>query len=216
VARGERAARRGRHRWSALERELRAMHGALLAGVDEVGRGPLAGPVVACAVIMPADVRAIPGVNDSKQLGAAERERLARLIRERAVAVGLGAASVREIDTWNIYKATMLAMRRALSRLPLAPDHVIVDGKPMRRLGVEHTAVVGGDARCYSVACASIVAKVTRDRLMRALAHRHPQYGWERNMGYGTPAHLAGLQAHGACAHHRRSFLPVRQVGMFE
>ena len=103
------------------------------------------------------------------------------------------------------------------ARVAVAPDgFLIVDGKPMRRLGVEHTAVVGGDARCYSVACASIVAKVTRDRLMRALSHRHPQYGWERNMGYGTPAHLAGLQAHGACAHHRRSFLPVRQVGMFE
>ena len=204
-----------RHRWSPLERQLRQQIGPLIAGVDEVGRGPLAGPVVACVVVMPPDARAIPGVDDSKRLTAAQRERLAVKIRARALACSLGAASVREIDEINIYKATVRAMQRALRRLSLVPDHVIVDGRPMRSLGIEHTAVVGGDGRCYSVACASIVAKVTRDRLMRALAGRYPLYHWERNMGYGTPAHLAGLWAHGASVHHRRSFLPQVQAEMF-
>ena len=209
-------ARARRHRWSPLERELRQQIGPLIAGMDEVGRGPLAGPVVACVVVMPPDERAIAGVDDSKRLTAAQRERLAVRIRARALAYALGAASVREIDEVNIYKATVRAMRRALGRLRLMPDHLIVDGKPIRTLGVEHTAVVGGDGRCYSVACASIVAKVTRDRLMRALAHRYPHYHWERNVGYGTPAHLAGLWEHGATVHHRRSFLPREQGEMFE
>ena len=209
-------ARARRHRWSPLERELRQQIGPLIAGMDEVGRGPLAGPVVACVVVMPPGERAIAGVDDSKRLTAAQRERLAVRIRARALAYALGAASVREIDEVNIYKATVRAMRRALGRLRLMPDHLIVDGKPIRTLGVEHTAVVGGDGRCYSVACASIVAKVTRDRLMRALARRYPHYHWERNVGYGTPAHLAGLWEHGATVHHRRSFLPHAQGEMFE
>ena len=208
---GDRPAR-ARRRWSALERELRAQHGPLIAGVDEVGRGPLAGPVVACAVIMPPDRRAMPGVDDSKRLTARARARLAGRIRERAVAVALGAASVREIDTINIYHATVRAVQRALSRLPVAPDHVLIDGRQMRSLPVPHTAVVGGDACCFSIACASIVAKVTRDRLMTALARRHPAYRWERNVGYGTPDHLAGLAAHGITPHHRRSFYNVRDA----
>ena len=179
-----------------------------------MGRGSLAGPVVACAVVMPPDARAIPGVDDSKRLRAAERVRLAARIRERALAVGLGAASVREIERLNIYHATVLAMLRALRRLPVAPDHVLVDGRPIRTLGVEHTAIVGGDARCFSIACASIVAKVTRDRLMRALAKRHPAYRWERNAGYGTDAHWAALEALGACCHHRRAFITDRQLSL--
>ena len=120
--------------------------------------------------------------------------------------MGLGAASVREIDRLNIYHASVLAMRRALGRLAVRPDHVLVDGKPIRSLAVEHTAVVGGDGCCPSIACASIVAKVTRDRLMVALARRHPGYLWERNAGYATADHLAGLRARGLTAHHRRSF----------
>jgi len=184
----------------------------LLAGVDEVGRGPLAGPVVACAVIMPPDARAIRGVDDSKQLPRAERERLERLIRARAVAVGLGAASRREIDRLNIYHATVLAMQRALARLSVRPHHVVVDGIPLRALGMPHRAVVGGDARCYSVACASIVAKVTRDRVMRALGVRHPEYHWSHNVGYATAAHLAGIDQHGISAHHRRRFWRVAQT----
>lgn len=201
-------------RWSTLERELRASRGPLIAGVDEVGRGPLAGPVVACAVIMPPDARAIRGVDDSKKLLAPDREKLAARITERAFAVAVGAASVREIDRLNIYHAAVLAMRRALARLKVTPDHVIVDGNRIRTLGVEHTAVVGGDACCHSVACASIVAKVTRDRLMRALARRHPYYRWETNAGYGTPEHHAGLASHGLTPHHRRSFAPVLQLGL--
>ena len=136
--------------------------------------------------------------------------RVARRIRERALAIGIGAASVREIDRINIYHASVLAIRRAIGRLHVAPHHVIVDGNPIRTLGVEHTAVVGGDACCHSIACASIVAKVTRDRLMRALAHRHPHYRWETNVGYGTAEHYAGLASHGITAHHRRSFSPVQ------
>ena len=125
-------------RWSALERELRASRGPLLAGIDEVGRGPLAGPVVACAVVMPPDMRAIRGVDDSKKLTGAERERMATRIRERALSVAVGAASVREIDRINIYHAAVLAMRRALGRLRVTPNHVLVDGNPIRTLGVEH------------------------------------------------------------------------------
>jgi ribonuclease HII len=203
---------KGGERWSGLERELRKSRGPLLAGIDEVGRGPLAGPVVACAVIMPADARAIRGVDDSKVLSAEVRERLASRIRERAVAIGIGAASVREIDTINIYHAAVRAMRRALARLGVSPDHVLIDGNPIRTLGVEHTAIVGGDGCCHSIACASIIAKVTRDRLMRALAARHPHYRWETNAGYGTAGHHAGLASHGLTSHHRRSFGPVQKI----
>jgi ribonuclease HII len=198
-------------RWSTLERELRASRGPLLAGIDEVGRGPLAGPVVACAVVMPPDARAIRGVDDSKKLDRGDRERMAARIQERALSVGIGAASVREIDRINIYHAAVLAMRRALRRLRVVPDHVLVDGNPIRTLGVEHTAVVGGDACCHSIACASIVAKVTRDRVMRALARRYPHYRWETNVGYGTTEHHAGLASHGLTPHHRRTFSPVTQ-----
>ncbi len=180
--------------------------------MDEVGRGPLAGPVVACAVVMPADARAIRGVDDSKKLSGGERETLAARILERALGVGIGAASVHEIDRVNIYHAAVLAMRRALANLHMRPDHVVVDGNPIRTLGVEHTAVVGGDACCHSIACASIVAKVTRDRLMRALARRHPHYRWETNAGYGTAEHHAGLASHGLTPHHRLSFSPVAQL----
>lgn len=184
----------------------------MLAGVDEVGRGPLAGPVVACAVVMSPDERAIPGVDDSKKLPAATRLKLALKIRERAVCIALGAASVREIDRINIYQASVLAMRRALGRLPLVPDHVLVDGKRIRTLPVPHTAVVHGDSRCYSIACASILAKVTRDRLMIALDRRHPGYCWDTNAGYTTRDHVAGLASHGITAHHRRSFWRIGQL----
>lgn len=193
-------------RWSRIERDARETYGELIAGVDEVGRGPLAGPVVACAIIMPPDGRRIAGVDDSKRLTAADRDALVGEIRSRAVALGLGAASAREVDRLNIYRATTTAMRRALARLGVTPHHVIVDGKPIRTLGVVHTAVVGGDGKCYAVACASIVAKVTRDRLMQRLASRYPGYLWEQNAGYGTPAHMQALDALGVTPHHRRSF----------
>ena len=163
---------------------------------------------------MPPDLRAIPGVDDSKKLTPDARNRLAVKIRQRAVCIGIGAASVREIDRVNIYQATVLAMRRALRRLTVAPHHVLIDGKPFRTLDVPHTAIVGGDDACYSIACASIIAKVTRDRVMHALAGRYPNYRWERNVGYSTVAHLQGLAQHGATPHHRRSFMPVGQLSL--
>ena len=214
MAASRRSASGASRRWSAVERELRRAGATLIAGVDEVGRGPLAGPVVACAIVMPPTARGIPGVDDSKRIAPAERVRLAAEIRRRALAVGVGAASVREIDRLNIHHATVLAMSRALAHLQVAPDHVLIDGRPLRTLGVAHTAVVKGDSRCYSVACASIVAKVARDRLMTSLSRRHPAYGWERNAGYGTPEHLAALLQSGLCAHHRRSFRAGPQLSL--
>jgi ribonuclease HII len=201
-----------RKRWTTIERDLRVEKGPLLAGVDEVGRGPIAGPVVACAVIMPAETRAIAGVDDSKRLTHDQRVRLAVKIRERAIAYALGAASVREIDRINIYQASVLAMRRALGRLKVTPNHVVIDGRVMRTLPIPHTAVVHGDARCFSIACASILAKVTRDLLMTRLAVRYPQYIWDHNAGYTTRAHVAGLTAHGITPHHRRSFCRISDL----
>jgi ribonuclease HII len=199
-------------RWTHIERDLRIERGPLLAGVDEVGRGPIAGPVVACAVIMPPDMRAIRGVDDSKALTAQERQKLVGRIQERAIAWALGAASVHEIERFNIYQASVLAMRRALGRLSVQPNHVIIDGKAMRTLPIPHTAIVHGDARCFSIACASIIAKVTRDRLMARLALRYPAYTWERNVGYTTRAHIRGLDSNGITPHHRRSFVRVSQL----
>lgn len=201
--------------WSALERSLRAAGAVHIAGVDEVGRGPLAGPVVVCAIVMP-NGRAIPGVTDSKKLNAAERERLAARIREQAVALSLAASSVREIGRYNIYQATARAMARAIAKLRVPPDEILVDGKPIRTLGVAHHAVVGGDAKCYSIGCASIVAKVVRDRLMSRLAARYPDYAWERNAGYGTPAHLEALRRAGLTPHHRVNFCRTALGGQLE
>jgi len=201
-----------RKRWTTIERDLRIAKGSLLAGVDEVGRGPIVGPVVACAVIMPADTRAIAGVDDSKRLTHDQRVRLAVKIRERAIAFSLGAASVREIDRINIYQASVLAMRRALERLKVRPDYVVIDGRAMRTLPIPHTAVVHGDARCFSIACASILAKVTRDLLMTRLAVRYPQYIWDHNAGYTTREHVAGLTSHGITPHHRRSFCRISDL----
>ena len=206
--------------WSALEKSLRRSGATHIAGVDEVGRGPLAGPVVVCAIVMPTDRRAIAGVTDSKQLSATDRQRLAARIRSDAVALALGAASVREIARWNIYQATARAMARAIARLggqvggPL--DEILVDGKPIATLGVPHRAIVGGDARCYSIGCASIVAKVVRDRLMTTLAARYPAYAWERNAGYGTPAHIEALRVSGLTGHHRISFCRTALGGQVE
>lgn len=204
-----------RRRPHPLERALRAA-GRLVAGVDEVGRGPLAGPVVACAVVMPPNVRAIAGVADSKVLSPAERERLAPLIRRQAIAVALGAASVREVERENILNASIRAMRRALGRLGVTPDDVLVDGRPLRTLGWRHQAIVDGDAKCYCIACASIVAKVARDRLMRSLANRYPGYGWDHNAGYATAEHRNAILSLGATRHHRMSFLVPEQIPLFE
>ena len=181
-----------------------------VAGVDEVGRGPLAGPVVAAAVILPQGCW-IAGVDDSKRLSPAQRTELIERIAGSCVAYGIGAASAREIDAINIRRATALAMRRAIERLPVPADHLLVDGLPVPELGLDsHTAIVQGDACVHCIAAASILAKVTRDRLMERLARRYPGYGWERNKGYGTAEHLAGLARLGPTPHHRMSFAPVR------
>jgi ribonuclease HII len=197
-----------------LERRYVREGYALILGVDEVGVASCSGPVVACALAMPMNRRQIKGVRDSKTLPVTERERLAPLIRRQAMAVGVGAASVAEIDRLNIYHATHLAMRRAIARAG-AHDFVIVDGNRIRGFE-EHAgpyrAVVDGDALCYVVACASIVAKVARDGLMRRLALRYPGYGWEHNAGYATPDHRRGLSELGVTPHHRRSFITVKRV----
>lgn len=186
----------------------------IVAGIDEVGRGPLAGPVVAAAVVFPAGQQAIRGLRDSKVLPPEKRERLAAVIRARAIAVGIGAASVHEIDRLNIRRATILAMRRALARLALAPHEVLVDGLAVPELGCAHVAIVDGDACCQSIAAASVVAKTVRDRLMRRLAARYPAYAWDDNKGYGTPEHLDALGALGPTRHHRMSFEPVSQLSL--
>ena len=203
-----------KHRPPSLEREraLWVGGGGLVAGIDEAGRGPLAGPVVAAAVVFPAFYRPIRGVRDSKLLAPAARLRLAVLVRKRALAIGVGAASVHEIDSLNIRRATILAMRRALDRLSVHPLHVLVDGVPCPELGCPHEAIVDGDALCHSIAAASIIAKTVRDRLMQRLALYHPVYAWVTNKGYGTPEHLAALAEHGFTAHHRKSFAPVLQL----
>jgi len=179
--------------------------GRSVAGVDEAGRGPLAGPVVAAAVILPEGVL-VEGADDSKALTAKAREDLYDRIRAAARSVGVGAASVREIDARNILRATTVAMQRALAGLSVNPDHVVVDGLPVKHLGREHEAVVDGDALIHSIACASIVAKVVRDRLMRRLAQRYPGYAWDTNVGYGTLQHRSAIEALGVTPHHRLTF----------
>jgi ribonuclease HII len=183
--------------------------------VDEVGRGPLAGPVVAAAVVLPLECE-IADAYDSKSVPAHRRDSIAIEIFRVALAVGIGAASPREIDLVNIRCATALAMQRAIRRLRVAPQHLLVDGLPVPELGLEwQTAVVEGDRRVHSIACASIIAKVCRDRLMQRLAPRYPGYCWETNMGYGTPAHLDALRRLGPTPHHRRSFQPVEQLELY-
>lgn len=179
-----------------------------VCGVDEAGRGPLAGPVIAAAVIL--DPANIPmGLDDSKALTAARREALYGQI-QLAAQIGVGRADVHEIDEINILWATMLAMERAVAALPTSPNMILIDGNRAPRWNRPCRTIVKGDARCLSIAAASIVAKVTRDREMQALARDHPGYGWETNQGYGSAAHLAALADLGPTPHHRRGFAPVR------
>ncbi len=182
-----------------------------IAGVDEAGRGPLAGPVVAAAVILERS-RIPKGLNDSKQLSHEARETLFPLIMERAVAVGVGEASVDEIDLVNIRQATHLAMARAVRALSVAAAFALVDGNDAPALPCPCDTLVDGDARSLSIAAASIIAKVTRDRMMAALHDEHPHYGWVTNKGYGTEEHLVALGRHGVTRHHRRSFSPVHNI----
>ncbi|NSL92053.1 ribonuclease HII [Acetobacter syzygii] len=189
-------------------------HGGLVAGVDEVGRGPLAGPVIAAAVVfaagVPDDLAAV--IDDSKKIKPAMREAIAeRLPHVPGVAIGVGAASTAEIDRINIYHASHLAMQRAVARLPVKPDHVLVDGNKIPDFGCSAEAIVGGDGLSLSIAAASIVAKVVRDRIMARLDVRWPDYGWEKNAGYGTAVHRQALLQVGVTPHHRKTFGTVRR-----
>ncbi len=183
----------------------------MVAGVDEAGRGPLAGPVVAAAVILRAE-DCPDGLNDSKKLSATRRAALEVEIKARALCWGLGVASVEEIDDLNILWATMLAMTRAVDALTHDCAHVLVDGNRLPRWDRPSTAIVEGDAKCLSIAAASILAKEARDRMMVEAALAHPQYGWASNKGYGSAQHLAALRTHGPTPLHRRSFAPVAQL----
>ncbi len=192
------------------ERRLQKLHGDLVAGVDEAGRGPLAGPVVAAAVVL--DLDRIPeGINDSKLLTREARERIFAQIMTTA-RVGIGFASVETIDEINILRASLLAMEQAIAALPVAPSSAIIDGRDRVRAPCHCEALIHGDAISLSIAAASIVAKVTRDKLMAELAELHPGYGWERNMGYGTREHRRGLECLGVTPQHRRSFAPVKAL----
>ena len=204
-----------------LEHEQKAWHAGFIrvAGMDEAGRGPLAGPVVAGAVYIAQEFLSaeqdgvLAGLTDSKKLTVFQRNVFLSLFRDREeILFASGSASVNEIDRINILKATHLAMRRAVEALPMQPDHLLVDGLPVNGLPVSSTALVKGDASSLLIAAASVVAKVERDRVMEKLARAFPDYGWGRNKGYGTPEHLAALREHGPCKHHRHSFAPVRQL----
>lgn len=197
----------------SLEHTLIARHGGPIAGVDEVGRGPWAGPVITAAVVLspscPADL--LDAIQDSKTLSAGRRQAIAAQLPRHA-AIGIAGASVTEIDRLNVLAATMLAMQRAVRALNSPPAAVLVDGNRLPALPFPAECAVKGDARSYSIAAASIIAKVTRDRLMARLACRYPDYAWERNAGYGTKAHREGLANAGVTPHHRRSFAPIRAL----
>lgn len=193
--------------WLLYERTAREEGFSLVCGVDEAGRGPLAGPVFAAAVILPPDTL-IEGVNDSKKLSEKKRDALFDVICQKALAYGIAAADEAEIDEVNILNATYLAMRRAVAMLDPAPDLIIVDGNRLPpELPAEGRTLIKGDALCHSIACASILAKVSRDRFMLAMAEKYPQYSFEKHKGYGTAAHIEALRQHGMCPIHRRSFL---------
>ena len=194
-----------------LRARLHADGVRLVAGVDEVGMGPLAGPVVAAAVVLP-DQPDLPGLDDSKRLTAAARERLAGAIRKQALAFAVGTVSPIEVDRHNVYQAGLEAMRRAIRGLSLTPDHLLVDGRSIPDLELPQTRIVGGDRSDGSIAAASIVAKVFRDGLMRRLERRYPGYGFARHKGYATREHLEALRRLGPCPVHRRSFAPVLQL----
>ena len=184
----------------------------IVCGVDEAGRGPLAGPVVAAAVIFDPAKPMIRGLDDSKALTANKREALYEKIVERALAYCIASATVEEIDSLNILHATMLAMKRAVEGLPVVPTLVKVDGNRCPALSIRSEAVIGGDALVKCISAASILAKVTRDRMLVELHQAYPMYGFDAHAGYGTPQHLAALREHGPCEHHRRSFAPVREA----
>ena len=200
-----------RSRLARFDDGYRELWGELVGGVDEAGRGPLAGPVVAACVVLPADAK-LRGVRDSKEMTAEERDEAVVKIRAVALGVGVGSASVEEVDAFNIRMASLLAMRRAVEALGMTPQGFLVDGKDVFSADVRCQAVVDGDAKSLSVAAASVVAKVTRDAMMVEQAVHHPLYSFASNKGYGTPEHLTALKAHGPCEIHRKSFRPVWEM----
>jgi ribonuclease HII len=194
-----------------FEEQARRCGYRLVAGLDEAGRGPLAGPVVAAAVLLPRRFL-LPGLNDSKLVGESERERLAEEISRRAAGVGIGLASAREIDAMNILEASRLAMVRALQALVPAPEFLLTDAVALPTVRLPQRAIIKGDVLCVSIAAASIIAKVTRDSLMRNYHRYYPQYNFEVHKGYPTPEHLTLLARYGPSEIHRRTFRPVRAV----
>ncbi|MEK5443150.1 MULTISPECIES: ribonuclease HII [unclassified Fredinandcohnia] len=192
------------------EQGLYNMGYRFIAGVDEVGRGPLAGPVVAAAVILPQDAF-LPGLNDSKKLSEQKREELFQQITECAISIGIGIIPAEVIDEVNIYQATKQAMKKALMALSEKPDHLLVDAMEIP-IAIPQTSIIKGDSKSVSIAASSIIAKVTRDRLMVRLGHEYPQYGFEKHMGYGTAYHLDALKKYGVTSEHRRSYAPIRQI----
>jgi ribonuclease HII len=209
-ARAEAARLRGLYR----EERRRLRIGQIVAGIDEVGCGPLAGPVVAAAVVLRPSPP-IRGLDDSKRLRREEREALVAEIRERAEAIAVAEASVAEIDRWNILGATRLAMQRAVAQLAPPPGFLLIDGRHVLANGFPQTAIVKGDGSCACIAAASIVAKIARDQMMLELDRQYPEYGFARHKGYATAEHLAALDRHGPSPIHRRAFLPERQLALF-
>jgi len=197
--------------WEPFEEKARSRGFRVIAGLDEAGRGPLAGPVVAAAVVLP-DTRILRGVADSKTLTARQREKALALIRKRALGIGVGIVEAGEIDRLNILRASLKAMELAVRDLPVAPDFLLIDGLHSLPLPLEQQAMPKGDGRCLSIAAASIVAKVTRDRLMMAYHEQYPEYNFARHKGYGTREHLQALREHGCCPIHRQSFRTVHQL----
>lgn len=196
----------------AVEQSLWEQGKLRIAGVDEAGLGSLSGVIVAAAVLLPPYCTMIDGVRDSKLLSLMQRERLFDQIRTQAITVGVGIATVQEIEQFNVLRASYLAMERSLNRI-VPYDHALIDGRPIKQANLgSHTAIVDGDATSYAIACASIVAKVRRDRFMRRLAKRYPHYGWERNAGYGTKQHLSAIETCGVTPHHRRTYAPVQRI----
>lgn len=202
------------HTMNHFESDLHRQGISRIAGIDEAGRGPLAGPVVAACVILDPDV-ILPGINDSKQLTAAKRDQLFDQIIAHALAYGIGQVSARDIDRINIYEAARLAMTRAVKQMDLKPDYLLIDAMKLS-VPVPQISLIKGDARSNSIAAASILAKVTRDRLMNRLSKHYPEYGFAGNKGYGTQQHLTALRTYGACPEHRFSFAPVEAIARTE
>jgi len=199
--------------WEPFEEKARRQGFQVIAGLDEAGRGPLAGPVVAAAVVLPR-TRSMQGVADSKTLKAEQREKALSLIRKRALGIGIGIVEAEEIDRLNILRASLKAMELALQDLSLSPDCLLIDGLHTLRLPLNQQAIIKGDGRCLSIAAASIVAKVTRDRLMVDYHERYPQYNFARHKGYGTREHLQAIREHGCCPLHRQSFRTIYQLSL--